>query len=436
MSWLIWLIENYPEGFDGEKWDMDILSCNESLPTELIEKYPDGINGHWYMPLLSLNPAINSNFVRKYINGINPNKPTDIIYKWSLIHLAININIDIDFVYEYRDGFCDQLWNVQSLCANPNITENFIEDNITEIIQNRVSLKNLSANPKINEFLVEKYENLEITVDGNVLVWQWDYISLARNPSITPEFLLSREFLNNNINIPRLFVQQLSTNINLTPNFLKNNLYPLGDNFCSWDMFELSRNPSIPLDFIMEYPRGFGVGDWVLSGLYENPNVDSSLFRELKYPEMWDIFVIFGYKLYNNNNFFCKYLSTISIFALRIYRSIWNYFCANYSNYKLPIGKFIDCELRDYHLPINKNILKRNIELLDLDKSNKITHENMLKNQDTKKLLHTFACSCEYILNNPQGYKYNDTFIPWSTKILCEKIWKISNVNIHRPNKK
>lgn len=427
MSGLLWLIENYPEGFDDEGWDMNALSSNKSLPIELIEKYPKGINGKWNMRNLSLNPTINSDFVRRYIDGINDTEDG----KWSLFELSQNPSIDFDFVENYRDGFCDQQWNIINLCMNPNITEDFIIDNINEIISDKSCMDNLSANPMINEELYLKYNNFSIVIDDVEHIWRWDYNEIASNPSIRPEFLLSLDNLVDLVYFHQQFVRNLSKNINLTPNFLKNNLYPL-DNI-PWDMYELSRNPAISLDFVMENPRGFGVGNWVLSGLYENPSIDSSFFIELGCPEIWDIFVLFGYNL-TDYEFLYKYFSSVFIIGFRIYRSVWNYFYANYKNKLIPTNKFVD--LGGLYMGTCHNVVERSTEILNFDRMNNIDHNNLRNNIENLKCIYTNVCSCEYILNNPQGYDYNGTITPWSTKILSIKSWINSNININRPNKK
>lgn len=349
MSGLTWLIDNYPDGFDDEGWCMRGLSSNESLPIELIKKYPNGIGDNWCMVSLSANPSINSNFVREHIDGINPDKPNEFCYKWILDELAQNPSIDFDFIDNYKNGFCDQQWNIVYLCKNPNITEDFILNNINEIIQNKECVNNLSANPSINEELVKKYDNFEITIDKFRYIWEWNYVDLASNPSITPDFLLSRRNLIKTTGGLKRFIYNLSKNINLSPNFLKNNPCPLGNNFYTWDMYELSKNPAISLNFIMENPNGFGVGDWDLGGLYENPNT-----------------------------------------------------------------------------------------YINVDKIDKIVHENLRNKMEHKNLkkLYTMLCSCEYILNNPQGYNCDGVITPWSTKKLSEKVWTNSNVNVNRPNKK
>ena len=300
------------------KWNMKTLSSNPSITEEFVLKYPQGFpcenkfnnccddSFGWYMPYLSANPSISMKFIINNPNGIdgvgwslyglsqNPNLSTNFIETnpglWYGCDLQNNCSIPLDFILSHSQikwnlnkhpgVTCDYIlnnplgapyaqistrerrtfheWKFEQVCLNPNITFDFIVEKIYYLILedtwkyiSRISMKNLSSNKNLPIELLEKYPygfSKDIFKNGYTVgnLPGWSVYLLSSNPVITEEFLQK---------------------------------HPEGVGHSLWNMFNLSMNPSISLEYMFNTPS---MG-WELGSMCRNPNITPKFYLSVEY---------------------------------------------------------------------------------------------------------------------------------------------------------
>ena len=297
---------------------LNICEDNDEV-WDVSENTPGGA----YCWLLSANKNISLEFIKKYIKKI----------KWNKIGLALNPNINMDFVlgnyvtdWNYytlsrSPGITWQniidnshlSWNNEEISKNPNITFQIIKDNPTfpwnynhlssnVNITDKIVLENLdkdwnynllSQNPSITWNLIkatqDKPWNYYYLSFNPCVTWEivrdnpdkpWFYQYFFMNPSLTIEILESEEFLRE----MRLDFDFLSNNPNITQEFIKKYVKK------NWDPRVLARkNPYVTWEFIQETPEL----KWQFYHFGSNPNFTCKTYLLNLRKIAWDRYLIF-----------------------------------------------------------------------------------------------------------------------------------------------
>lgn len=220
--------------------------------TRIFEAYPDGMNGHrWIMELVSKNP----NITMEYIDA-HPE------IAWNWIGVLANPSLTMaDIERLIVNGLFDTL----SLSEHPNLTLEFISTNL-----HRLNIPILSKHPAVTMEFIEAHMDLNwdfdllasnpnITIDfirrHPSISWNWWWLSM--NPGITPKMIEA------NPDLPWSWMG-ISMNTNLYIGFIRRNLDK------KWDWSSLSNNIAIPVDVILKHPDL----PWRYDELLNNPTIE------------------------------------------------------------------------------------------------------------------------------------------------------------------
>jgi hypothetical protein len=141
---------------------------------------------------------------------------------WNWDHLSENRNITLNDIIQNSD----LPWNYQYISQNPNLTLDFIIEHQEE----DWNWQYLSEYMKIQDI----EQNLE---SPNPLSWKWYYISM--NYSITLKFIKKYK--------DQLNWKMLSKDANFDKYYIDSKL--------PWDIKTLSRNDTLPLQYVLDYPE-------------------------------------------------------------------------------------------------------------------------------------------------------------------------------------
>ena len=234
--------QDFVEHHIGKPWNFRSLSKNPAITLEFMYKYK---HKNWdfkvaYETKKMSNRDIASYFYKpchwfwfsknKYITGIiiasNINK------QWNWKELSKIAPLDI---IKYNQ---DCPWDWDNVCKNPNLTPEFF-DEFSHKLTDKHFLYN---NQSISLYALEKRE---ITKNKNEIDW----VYVSRIPFLTPDFLRKHE---GNWNI-----FSLSSNPNITLDYIEEMIDPLVMWYeidkKRWDWFSLGYNPHLTQKFITKY---------------------------------------------------------------------------------------------------------------------------------------------------------------------------------------
>jgi len=312
-NWFQYIIDN----IDTKKWCMERLSQNSNITSEIIDKYPDlswnyqslsmnrsitwnYVKNHsdkkWNMHFFAENPSvtmkiINENFetFKDYHYGLSKNynitatfiKNTPEIH-WNYSGVAMNPHIHLDEFIEFvnvllpeNDAFIQSNFGV-FLSANVNntldiisklyvnndtylfdhTTRTFIETNDNICNSNRYLIHN-SRNSSSNYY--EQPSKITQLIES-ICATRGDFSNLPIRGINTNISLSSADSI---FHLYKWNFYKLSTNPNLTFEFVKNNLRH------AWDWTAISKHSNITWDIVCENPRL----PWSFNSLSVNPNI-------------------------------------------------------------------------------------------------------------------------------------------------------------------
>lgn len=380
-----------------DEFNADLLSKNPFLPLQIIEDYPNGINGRkWNLPLLSMNPALT-----------------------------------LDFIENHKDGIGGTKWNLEDLVENHNLTLKFVEDHIilnkSYLIQNEFFFIKLSSNPIITSDFVRDHIDLP-----------WSSSGLAKNPNITLDTII--EYLKYRNRMCYMGVCLEKSHL-LTIDIIEEVM----NNYKSYFVFNLaclSYNNVINEEFILKYPDGICNQKWCLNGICENSSIStkfacalilrrgktfSRYFRSLLQNDNVDLEFLYKYnsdiKLLNYFRETAKQ-PKISKFSKLLVKSILHKmkFYSRHKKYSLLslIVMMATMDFIEKHLDELRNTIKSGkphlykwltFEFIQ-------SHPDLFINNDD---VFSSVCTLEYIHNNPDGYYINNRLVPWNFDIIAKR---------------
>jgi hypothetical protein len=259
-------------------WGSGGLSRNPNISPEFIERHLDK-PWAWYV-ILQYNKKITPAFVDKYINkfveninvfpdvfteafifskqDISDYIGTNHLHRVSFYKLSMYYNISEYLIEKYIDKPWN--WGIGGLSMNLNITPEFVERNLDKPWA--WGYDGLSRNPNMTMEFIERHRDKP-----------WAMSGLSMNPNITVEFIKSHQqqrnwslynvvwstkhitnelvdycieeiCRNQNTDKSKEIYRLLSTNYNLTQEFIEQNIDK------PWDWKKLSRARCITIDFI------------------------------------------------------------------------------------------------------------------------------------------------------------------------------------------
>lgn len=421
------VIEKYPEGINGEKWNMKWLSKNIILNLDFLETYVDGVCGDpWDVNELSGNKSLNLKFVEDHINGICGQN-------WNLYLLAFNDLVTEEFIEKYIDGINNIKWDISSLVHNRNISFDFLIRHPNGLYRN----KWLAFRYYINFYT---HFNLEIEYEKYTQFFckytEWIKL-LMESANISSEFV---EQHLNGINGIKWNMGILSGSKNISMKFIKK--YIDGINGEKWDLGALSINASLTQDFLEEYPNGFNGQQWDVKYLSGNPVIDDAFvekhifgFCGQRWNKKWllrndsisdDFFIKYSnYKRACDNN--PKLLENNNLSFIENIKVLTNW-------------KNLYCDDAIYRLPswlnnpnVTEEILQK--DFLNITPINSVIgnitlsmnifsrYPNGIFGQSWENHVYSHICSVDYIWMHPKGYDNGKNIIPWNISILANKDW-------------
>lgn len=219
----IWFMELHPRGLNGFTWTEDCINYNKNLTLEIIKNNPKGIFGHkWVKPTLAFNQCMTQEFMETKLNTT-----------WFHSNIPSNKSIPWEFFVKYPRG-PDQMKNKkESECDVFSRGWNMF------YLSKRVLQDFLEKNPK--DFFGKK----------------WDKKGLIRNKYLTFEFILENRDL--------FFSKSCGGELCYRQDFPWKILEePLDKLPFKINMYTLSKNPSLPMDFLESHPNGIGDKKWDL----------------------------------------------------------------------------------------------------------------------------------------------------------------------------
>jgi hypothetical protein len=245
------------EGSKYMDFPVEHLISNPNLTWDLVETLPQYT---WDTYLLSRHPCVTPAILQKY-----PEKD------WNYSFLSENPSM-----FSYIQSHPDKEWNWYTLSKNPKLTWDFVMQHIHE----DWDWSALTVHPNISfDTIVQNSEH------------EWDWAHLGRNPNVTPEIVQAH---------PKIgwHFRELSQNASMTYEFVQSCRHEHWDGMhlswklsfptsfkvddpWFWNMYLLSRNPTISWEAIQARPNEFR---WHF--LSRNPRLAEYI---LKYPSMpWE----------------------------------------------------------------------------------------------------------------------------------------------------
>lgn len=373
------------------EFDTDLLSKNPFLPSQIIDDYPDGMNGKkWNVPLLSKNPAIT-----------------------------------LDFIKNHRDGIGGTKWNLEDLIDNPNLTLKFIEDCC--IHHDYIHIRELSSNPIITCDFIQNHIDLEwsltglirnpnITLDLIIEFLTYHKMRCYMGECLQNSHLLTidiiEEVMNNYNSYFAFHIVPLSYNNVINEEFILK--YP--DGICNqkWCLHGICQNNSISTKFacvlILRYGKIFSK---YFGSLLQNDNVD----LEFLYKYNSNIKLL---------NYFRKVAKQpkISKFSKLLIKSVLHdtRFYSQYKKYSLlsVIVQMATIDFIEKHLDELRDTIKSGNPLLYKWLTFEFiqSHPDLFINNDD---VFSSVCTLEYIHNNPDGCYINNRLAPWNFEIIAKR---------------
>jgi hypothetical protein len=227
------MINNFPHIYDTS------LSENVNLTWDIIVKNRE--KHSWFWTRISANKCIDYNIILKNVHE-----------KWDYCGLSINPNI----TWKIVSLFHDNPWNISELSKHKCITWDIIKSTSDKYYWNPYMV---SINPNINMIHILRNPS-----------YGWNFIQYSKNPNASIYHILY--FYNTNMIDIETFkkcIFNMSSNPRVSFDTIKNNNL-------EWDKKQVSLNPSITWDIVLNNPTY----NWDRDGLSENPNITWDIIEE------------------------------------------------------------------------------------------------------------------------------------------------------------
>jgi len=296
-------IWNLIKAFPHMDWDYETLSKNPTIQQENLEEIVEQVTNKQIKTIL----YISSKFSRSIVGNMHTYKRNKYIIWYSMDHFVKSIH------YRNKNMICSNIINVD-FCSEKTATMSYVLENLSrrwnwkELSMSRqITSENISSNielpwiwyfvmknPNITmRFLLDNQdrfwkcawssasENLAITVqdiiDNSQIIWNWDNIAKRKDLTMCDINRINADTRNR----PLWNKEILSSNPNLTIEFLLANLKNTGDNSkfthhdWKWDL--VTSNPGILIEDILNNvnsgPPEFTPIPWNWNWLSANPNL-------------------------------------------------------------------------------------------------------------------------------------------------------------------